>query len=80
MGKKELFDCTLAMFVETDKAILVAETEETPKDKRQWLPKSQIEYRRLKSEMDWERSKDGVRYTIVEVTLPVWLAEEKGFV
>lgn len=58
----ELHDITLMWHGETDMAIQVSENG---RDKT-WLPKSQIEYKRLQGE-------------IVEVTLPQWLYEKKEF-
>jgi hypothetical protein len=63
MAKRELWDATFTLVAETEKAILV--TEDGGKTKS-WLPKSQIEY-------------DKVGETGVEVTMPIWLAKEKGF-
>lgn len=64
MGRKTLHDLTLILHAETEKALKVSETGE---DKEaQWLPKSQIEF-----------SHKGAG--VVEVTLPEWLASEKGF-
>lgn len=64
MPKKELYDASFEFVAETERAILV--TEDGGKTKH-WLPKSQIEY---------EQKADGS----VEVTMPVWLATEKGIV
>jgi hypothetical protein len=61
-GDNELLDITAVMLAETPKAILVGKLMD--EDKTSWLPKSQIEYR--------------VIGKFVEVTLPVWLAINKG--
>jgi hypothetical protein len=61
---KELVDLSLHFHHETDKAILVSENG--GEEDRIWLPKSQIKYE--------------VNGGTVEVTLPVWLATDKGLV
>ena len=60
-----LFDITLHLHAETEKAVLVSETGDS-KDAI-WVPKSQCEIEHKKG-------------NVVEVTLPEWLATEKGFV
>lgn len=63
MTRKTLISFTLNIFYETEKAIRVGET--TDPSEGFWLPKSKIEY-----------AETGAN--IVEVTMPEWLAEEKG--
>lgn len=63
---KELFDGTFQFVRETDRAICVAEGE----NDHYWLPKSQVEY-------DDKPYKRGDK---IEVTMPMWLAKEKGIV
>lgn len=70
MGKKELLDITMQLHHETkpgseEGALLVF--DDGDKDRAVWLPKSQIEFT-LKPK------------GIVEVTLPEWLALEKGLI
>lgn len=62
--KSDLVDISLEFLRETEKAIQV--TEDSGKTKH-WLPKSQIEY---------DLKENGS----VEVQLPRWLYEEKGFI
>ena len=62
---RELVDLTLILGHETSKAIGVKQTEDAKELK--WLAKSQVEWVEVKG-------------NIIEVTLPVWLAEEKGLV
>lgn len=64
MGRRELYDAAFELHAETEKAILVSDDGGKTKH---WLPKSQIEF---------EKRDDGS----VEVTMPVWLAEEKEIV
>jgi LEA14-like dessication related protein len=59
---KELLDITVVMVASTEKAILVSKLMK--EDEKIWLPKSQIEYR--------------VKGKFAEVTLPAWLAIDKG--
>lgn len=66
MGNSDIIDLDVIMRAETAAAILVAETEDALK--AVWLPKSQIEIER----------KIGSR--IVTITLPEWLATDKGLV
>lgn len=61
---KELVDLTMQLHHETEKAILVSDDGEEGHAK--WLPRALIEVNKLKP-------------NIVEVTMPVWLAEREGF-
>ena len=63
--RSDLIDVTVQKLHETDKAVLV--TDSVP-EKGVWLPKTQIEI---------EKSGAGGLY---EVTLPEWLAMEKGLI
>jgi len=63
--KSDLLDLSLSLHVETQKAVLVSDTGD--KADAVWLPLSQIEL---------EKTAPGV-YTI---TLPEWLAAEKGLI
>jgi len=63
--KSDLVDLTMQLHVETPKAIRVSDDGDAAK--AVWLPLSQIEF---------ERKPRG----IVIVTLPEWLAIEKGLV
>lgn len=63
--KSNLIDITLIKVHETDKAVLVKETE---KSDPVWLPKSQIEIETTK------------KAGIVMVTMPDYIAEDKGFI
>lgn len=62
MPRPKLFDASFMFIRETEKAICV--TEDGGKTEH-WLPKSQIEY-----DLRADNS--------VEVTMPIWLASEKG--
>ena len=64
--KSDLVDVAVCRMAETDKAILVSETGE--KENAVWLPKSQVEI-----------ENDG-HANFVTVTLPQWLAKDKGFI
>lgn len=64
MPPKQLYDASFEFLRETELAICV--TDDGSKTTH-WLPKSQIEY---------EMRSNGV----VEVTMPTWLAKEKGIV
>lgn len=64
-GKSDLVDIAVQVHHRTDKAILVS--DDGDRDKAVWLPLSQIEIE--------ERAKG-----IVEVTLPEWLAMDKGLI
>jgi len=64
--KSDLIDVAVIRHAETEKAILVSETED--KKDAVWLPKSQIEV-----------ENDGHK-NFVTVTLPEWLAKEKGLI
>ena len=64
--KSDLVEITVLMVTETEKAVLVSDTGE-PKDAK-WVPRSQIEI----EPTDRERA-----YVL---TMPEWLAIDKGFV
>jgi hypothetical protein len=67
MPKPSLIDVAGCLHLETEKAILFSDTA----DKRDavWLPKSQCE---------WHH--DGGQDRFVTVTLPEWLAKDKGLI
>lgn len=65
MSKSDLVDLTMQLHAETAKAVLVS--DDGDKAKAIWLPLSQCEI---------ERKADG----IVIVTLPEWLAIQRGLV
>lgn len=64
--RNKLVDLELHMHAETEKAILVSENGDEKKGV--WLAKSQIEYN------------DNTTSGYVEVTLPHWLANERGLI
>jgi hypothetical protein len=64
-GKSDLIDITMQLHAETEKAVLVS--DDGDKAKAIWLPLSQVEIER----------KDG---GIVVVTMPEWLATQRGLV
>ena len=61
----ELFDATMILHHETERAILVS--DDGDEERAVWLPKSQVEY-------------EVTRGNVVEVTMPSWLAVSKGIV
>lgn len=63
----EPVDITVRVIQETDRAILVTETDSTLNKDKIWLPKSQID------SQEW---KVGEIHTI---TIPSWLYKDKGF-
>lgn len=65
MSKSDLVDVTMQLHAETGKAVLVS--DDGDKAKAVWLPLSQCEI---------EKKRDG----IVIVTLPEWLAIQRGLV
>jgi hypothetical protein len=66
MSKNELTDIMVQLHHETDRAILVSDAGDS--EKAVWLPLSQIEFEKT--------GKPG----IVLVTLPTWLAKERGLI
>ena len=66
MMKSDLTDVAVCRHAETDKAIFVSETGK--KKDAVWLPKSQIEI-----------ENDG-HANFITVTLPEWLAKDKGLI
>ena len=65
MGRKTLHDDSYQFVRETEKAICVTDGK-----KEVWLPKSQIEY----------ELKQVTGTTFADVTMPEWLAIDKGLV
>ena len=65
MSKSDLIDLTLQKHHETPKAILVS--DDGDKNRAVWLPLSQVEV--------VEKGQG-----IVEVTVPEWLAKDKGLI
>jgi hypothetical protein len=66
MSKNELTDVTVQLHHETHRAILVSDDGDS--ENGVWLPLSQIEYEKT--------NKPG----IILVTLPTWLAKERGLI
>ena len=64
--KSDLIDVAVCRHAETDKAILVSDDDD--KDNAVWLPKSQIEI-----------ENDGHK-NFITVTMPSWLAKDKGLI
>jgi len=62
---KDTYWLTVEVRKETEKAVLVHDADVTT-----WIPKSQI----IDADIDFEIGK------LVEIELPAWLAEEKGFI
>ena len=63
----DLEDYDLLLLHETERAILVGKSDED--DEGVWLAKSQI---------DWTR-KGSASSRLIKVSMPAWLAEQKGF-
>lgn len=61
----KLVDVSMTLHVETKAAILVS--DDGDKENAVWLPKSQVEFTEPKN-------------NITEVTMPEWLAKEKGLI
>jgi hypothetical protein len=64
MSKKQLCDLELHLHAETNKAILVSNYGVA--ENAVWVPKSQCEFE--------------IKNNLVEVTMPEWLAIDKGLV
>lgn len=69
MSNADICTLDLYLFVETEKAILVGQDGTTNEKDRVWLPKSQVEFAK--------KSKSTSEY---EVTLPEWLALQRGLI
>ncbi len=77
--KVKLHDLDMVLHYDTGKAVLVSDTGE---EKRAvWLPKSQIELTRKDKQSNAIKS-DGQRVVlpVVTVTVPLWLAKDKGLI
>lgn len=79
MSKRERIALTLALHHKTAKAARLSETGED--DKASWLPLSAIEIEETgKTVSGFDRHGQCTSVALVKVTLPEWLAIEKGFV
>jgi hypothetical protein len=65
--KSDVVDLSVVLLRQTERAILVNETEDNSAQSV-WLPKSKVEF------------DDVTLGTITTVTLPEWLATEKGLI
>lgn len=80
-GASDLIDLTLCLHAESKRgqkeqgAIRVSSDADDAK--AQWLPKSQCEFATTGKR---QRSKQGIGVEVVTVTLPEWLAREKGLI
>lgn len=76
-GASDLHDITLALHHDTGRAVLVSSDGE--ESKAVWIPHSKIEVVKKESTLPGVR-KNGqmVRLACVVVTMPEWLAREKG--
>lgn len=66
MSRSDLVDVTMTLHIETANAIRVSDDGDN--EKGVWLPKSQIEFTPPNAKK------------ITEVTMPTWLAKEKGLI
>lgn len=66
MMKSDVIDLDVHLIAETEKAVLV-NLDETNEDDAVWLPKSQIEINKKQK-------------TTINITLPEWLALNKGLI
>lgn len=80
-GASDLVDVTVLLHAESKRgqkgqgAIRVSNDGDD--DKAQWLPKSQVEFSTTGKR---QRSKQGPGVEVVTVTLPEWLAKDKGLI
>lgn len=77
--KSDLADYDLAFHYDTGKAVLVSDTGD--ESRAVWLPKSHIEIVKTDKTVTGTR-KDGqsMNWPLVTVTVPEWLAIEKGLI
>lgn len=77
--KSDLSDFDMALHYDTGKAVLVSETGEEAK--AIWLPKAQIEIVRTdKTVTGTRKNGQAMNWPLVTVTVPEWLAKEKGLI
>lgn len=65
-----MMDITCRLHAETEKAILIS--DDGIKDNAVWLPKSQVEFQ-IESSKNYNLG-------IITVTLPEWMAKDKGLI
>ena len=75
----KLHDFEMVLHYDTGRAILVSDTGEEVR--AVWLPKSKIEFHPGSKQVSAVK-KDGQRVTlsVITVTIPEWLAKEKGLI
>lgn len=71
MSRSDKIEVNVVVVHETDRAYLVSDSD-TDGSIEHWLPKSQ-------TEIEWTKNRTK-RGRIATVTIPGWLAEEKGLV
>lgn len=77
--KSDLSDYDLALHYDTGKAVLVSDTGDEAK--AVWLPKQHVEIERTgKTVTGTKRNGQKTSWPLVTVTIPEWLAKEKGLV
>jgi len=80
-GASDLVDITVCLHAESKKGMketgAIRISNDGDDTKAQWLPKSQVEFSLTGKR---QRSKQGPGVEIVTVTLPEWLAKEKGLI
>ena len=69
--KSDLIDVTVQMHIETEKAVLVS--DDGDKSKAVWIPKSQCE-------IEFDPSMKVRGNGVATITLPEWLAKERGLI
>lgn len=75
--KVKLHDLSMALHYDTGKAVLVSETGE--EEKAKWLPKSQVEIEQTgKTVTAVKKDGQSIALPLVTVTVPEWLAKDKG--
>lgn len=79
-GASDLLDLTLVLHHQTEKALLVS--ADGNEKRAAWLPKSQIEFVPTGTYVEGVKKVDGLpkKFVVVAVTLPDWLAAQKGLI
>lgn len=80
-GASDLVDVTVLLHAESKKGLkdqgAIRVSSDGDDDKAQWLPKSQVEFSPTGRH---QRCKQGYAVEVVTVTLPEWLAKDKGLI
>lgn len=66
----------LALHIDNENHSSIAVSEDGDVAKMKWLPRTKIEYREIGCR--FVKSPGGIRRQVIEITMPAWLAVDRG--